>query len=203
MACAPLVSALLDALPQTQCTRCGYPDCRGYAEAMAAGEAGINRCPPGGAEGIARLARISGRTPLPLGPACGQEAPRALARIDESRCIGCALCLKACPVDAIVGAAKHMHTVIDAFCTGCELCLPVCPVDCIALVNASGERSGWSAWSTADAEVARARHAAHVARAEPMLQAVAQAAIASAAATASALARARSIAGRSPSQDSE
>ena len=162
-----LVEALLDALPQTQCTRCGYADCRSYAEAMAAGDADINRCPPGGRQGIERLARISGRPVVPLEPACGTEDPRALAVIDEAACIGCALCLKACPVDAIVGAAKHMHTVIERLCTGCDLCVPVCPVDCIALVNASGDRTGWDAWSAAAADQARARHASHRQRFDP------------------------------------
>ena len=156
-----LAEALLDALPQTQCRRCGYDDCRGYAEAMAGGSADINRCPPGGAEGIARLARIAQRPALPLDPGCGSESPRTLARIDESACIGCALCLKACPTDAIVGAGKRMHTVIEAACTGCELCLPVCPVDCIGLVCASGDRAGWSAWSPALAAQARRRYDAH------------------------------------------
>jgi len=159
-----LAEALLDALPQTQCTRCGYADCRAYADAIAEGATGINRCPPGGTEGIERLARIAGRPVAPLDAACGSEGPRALALIEEAACIGCALCLKACPVDAIVGAAKHMHTVVDLLCTGCELCLPVCPVDCIALVNASGERIGWSAWSSDDACLARERYAAHSAR---------------------------------------
>src|ERR1035441_9155748 len=144
---AALAKALLDALPQTQCTRCGYADCRAYAEAIASGDADVNRCPPGGAEGIARLARIAARPVVALAPGCGSEAPRVLAVIDEAACIGCALCLKACPSDAIVGAAKRMHTVIDDLCTGCELCLPACPVDCISLVNASDARTGWSAWS--------------------------------------------------------
>lgn len=161
---AALADALHDALPQTQCRRCGYADCRGYAEAMAAGQAQVNRCPPGGADGIERLARIAGRSVLPLDSECGVEAPRTLAWIDEAACIGCALCLKACPADAIVGAAKRMHTVIDAECTGCELCLPVCPVDCISLVNASGERTGWSAWSDAQAQNARLRYEAHRSR---------------------------------------
>jgi H+/Na+-translocating ferredoxin:NAD+ oxidoreductase subunit B len=159
-----LVETLLDALPQTQCTRCGYADCRGYAEAIAGGAIGINRCPPGGAEGIARLARLSGRPVVPLDPECGSEGPRALAVIDEAACIGCALCLKACPVDAIVGAAKQMHTVIDELCTGCELCVPVCPVDCIALVATGRAGTGWDAWSERAALTARARYAAHVAR---------------------------------------
>ena len=155
-----VAAALLDALPQTQCRRCGFADCRSYADAMAAGEADVNRCPPGGAEGVGRLARIVGRPARPLDADCGAEGPRSLAVIDEAACIGCALCLKACPVDAIVGAAKRMHTVVEASCTGCELCLPVCPVDCIALVVTDGELGGWQAWSAEQAETARARHAA-------------------------------------------
>ena len=158
---AALAASLLDALPQTQCRRCGYADCRDYAEAIASGAADVNRCPPGGAEGVARLARIAGRPVRPLDSECGAEGPRALARIDEAACIGCALCLKACPTDAIVGAATRMHTVVDALCTGCELCLPVCPVDCIALVPASGDRTGWYAWSPAQAERARRRYERH------------------------------------------
>jgi electron transport complex protein RnfB len=163
-AAATLADALLDALPQTQCTRCGYADCRGYAEAIAAGQAEVNRCPPGGAEGVERLARIAMRAVVPLNPECGSEGPRLLAVIDEAACIGCALCLKACPADAIVGAAKHMHTVIDGLCTGCELCLPACPVDCISLRVASGERTGWNAWSSAQAGQARRRYDAHARR---------------------------------------
>ncbi len=128
-----LAARIHDALPQTQCTRCGYPDCAGYAQAVAEGEAGINQCPPGGAEGIARLAQLTGRELLPLDPQFGTEGPRAMAVIDEAWCIGCTLCLDACPTDAIVGINKHMHTVIEAHCTGCELCIPVCPVDCISL----------------------------------------------------------------------
>ena len=158
----PSLADRLDAaLPQTQCTRCGYPDCRGYADAMAAGEADINRCPPGGAEGILRLAAISGRPVLPLDAGRGVEGPRQLAVIDEAWCIGCTLCIKACPVDCIVGASKLMHTVIDPLCTGCELCIPVCPVDCISLVPVTGERTGWQAWSAAQAEEARDRYAFH------------------------------------------
>ena len=152
----------LDAvLPQTQCTRCGYPDCRAYAEAVASGEAALNRCPPGGAEGVQRLAALTGRPALPLDAACGAEGPRLLAVIDEAWCIGCTLCLPACPVDAILGANKRMHTVIDDRCTGCELCVPACPVDCIQLVPVTGERTGWQAWTAADAEAARERHAFH------------------------------------------
>ncbi len=160
-ATSSLADRLEDALPQTQCTRCGYADCRAYAEAIAEGEADVNRCPPGGAEGVLRLARVADRTASPLDPDCGIEAARAVAVIDEAACIGCALCLKACPVDAIVGAGKRMHTVVEALCTGCELCLPVCPVDCISLVVASGAATGWSAWSAEQAEVSRSRYAAH------------------------------------------
>jgi Na+-translocating ferredoxin:NAD+ oxidoreductase subunit B len=156
-----LVDALDAALPQTQCTRCGYPDCRAYAQAMADGEADINRCPPGGAEGIVRLAALTGRPARPLDPARGTEGPRTLAVIDEAWCIGCTLCIKACPVDCIVGASKRMHTVVDAQCTGCELCVPACPVDCIAIVPVTGDRTGWAAWSPADAEAARERYDFH------------------------------------------
>ena len=159
-----LADRLNDALPQTQCTRCGYPDCRHYAEAIAAGDAAINQCPPGGAEGIARLAAITGRAVVALNPANGHEGPRRLALIDEAWCIGCTLCIKACPVDCIVGAPKLMHTVIESLCTGCELCIPVCPVDCIALEDATPHASGWSAWSATQADEARTRYAAHSAR---------------------------------------
>ncbi len=128
-------SSELDALlPQTQCRQCGYPGCRAYARAMAIGAADINRCPPGGPRVAERLARRLGRPVRPIDPACGQVRPYTLARIDESRCIGCVACIRACPVDAIVGARKRMHTVIESECTGCELCVPACPVDCIRLV---------------------------------------------------------------------
>jgi electron transport complex protein RnfB len=133
---------------------------------MAAGDADVDRCPPGGAEGVRRLSQATGRQIRPLDAECGQEGPRRLARVDEAACIGCALCLPACPVDAIVGAARHLHVVIGAHCTGCELCLPACPVDCIVMVDGpTGARTGWDAWSPAEADRARARHAAHVARA--------------------------------------
>ncbi|MGY4829573.1 electron transport complex subunit RsxB [Sphaerotilaceae bacterium SBD11-9] len=164
LARSDLAEALNDALPQTQCTRCGYPDCHAYAQAMADGDAEINQCPPGGAEGIARLARITGRPALPLSAEHGVEGPRQLAVIDEAWCIGCTLCLAACPVDAIVGGPKLMHTVIDPQCTGCELCIPVCPVDCISLVNVTGERTGWQAWSGEQAAEARGRYAFHTLR---------------------------------------
>lgn len=139
------------ALPQTQCRRCGYAGCRPYADAVAAGEA-INRCPPGGDAGVASLAAITGRPLLPLNTALGQPGPLLNARIDEAWCIGCTLCIQACPVDAIVGGPKRMHTVVAALCTGCELCLPPCPVDCIVMTPAG------RAWSASDVDAARSRH---------------------------------------------
>ena len=151
-------------LPQTQCTRCGYPDCAAYADAIALQGAPINQCPPGGAEGIARLSAITGQPLLPLNPANGVEGPRAVAVIDEAWCIGCTLCLDACPTDAIFGSNKLMHTVIEPHCTGCELCIPVCPVDCISLENVTGEQSGWAAWSAAQAETALERYTIHSGR---------------------------------------
>jgi len=163
---AALADRLDAALPQTQCTRCGYADCRHYAEAMARGEAPINQCPPGGAEGIARLATITGDPVIALNPSHGHEGPRKLVVIDEDWCIGCTLCIKACPVDCIVGAPKSMHTVIEHLCTGCELCLPVCPVDCISVEDATPGASGWAAWSPAQADEARQRYAAHRERTE-------------------------------------
>lgn len=151
-------------LPQTQCTKCGYEGCRPYADAIASGEASYNQCPPGGAQGVARLAQLLGRPVIPLNPQNGIERPRPRAVIDESLCIGCTLCLQACPVDAIVGAAKLMHTVIEARCTGCDLCVPPCPVDCIDMVPVTGERTGWDAWSPPQADAARAHFEAHQAR---------------------------------------
>jgi electron transport complex protein RnfB len=155
-----LLERILDALPQTQCTRCGYPDCRAYAQALAQGQAQINQCPPGGREGIARLAAITGLPELALNPVHGQEGPRAVAVIDEDWCIGCTLCQPVCPTDAIVGGNKLMHTVIEGHCTGCELCLPVCPVDCIRMEVVT-QTSGWQAWTGAQALQARSRYAAH------------------------------------------
>jgi len=163
---ADLAARIDAALPQTQCTRCGYPDCRRYAEAIAAGEAPINQCPPGGAEGIRRLAALTDRSVIALNPANGIEGPRKVVLIDEAWCIGCTLCIKACPVDCIVGAPKVMHTVIESLCTGCELCIPVCPVDCIAIEDATPGASGWAAWSPAQADEARERYALHRRRSE-------------------------------------
>ena len=134
-----LADAIDALLPQTQCTRCGYPTCHAYADAIARDEADIDRCPPGGADGVAALAHLLGRAPKPLDPAHGSEEAPTVASIDEDICIGCTKCIQACPVDAIVGAAKRMHTVIAGECTGCGLCLPPCPVDCIVLVAVAGE----------------------------------------------------------------
>ena len=133
---ADLATRIDALLPQTQCTQCGFDGCRPYAEAIAEGRADIDRCPPGGDEGVASLARLLGRAAKPLDPAYGEFRPPQVAVIDEAACIGCTLCIQACPVDAIVGASRLMHTVIASWCTGCELCVPPCPVDCIALVAA-------------------------------------------------------------------
>lgn len=158
---AALAAEILAVLPQTQCTRCGYPDCAAYAQGIARGAAGINQCPPGGAQGIAWLAALTGQPIVPLDPVHGTEGPRTVAFIDENWCIGCTLCIKACPTDAILGSNKLMHTVIEAYCTGCELCLPVCPVDCIELENVTGTASGWAAWSQPQADLARTRYEFH------------------------------------------
>jgi electron transport complex protein RnfB len=157
-----LADQIEDLLPQTQCTKCGYPACRPYAEAIARGEAEINQCPPGGIEGVARLAAVTGRRVIPINPANGIERPRPVAFIDESLCIGCTLCIQACPVDAILGAAKQMHTIIPERCTGGDLCVAPCPVDCIAMIPRTdapaSEPTGWAAWSQEQAAAARARH---------------------------------------------
>jgi electron transport complex protein RnfB len=143
-------------LPQTQCTRCGYAGCKPYAEAIASGEAQINQCPPGGRVTIDALAKLLGRTPLPLNPANGIEGPSLVAQIDEDRCIGCAKCLPPCPVDAIIGARRFMHTVIESVCTGCELCIAPCPVDCIVMVPARS--------NVPSSSLNRERYTAHTAR---------------------------------------
>ena len=139
----PLVERIDALLPQTQCGQCSYPGCRPYAEAISKDEADINQCPPGGDAGIRALADLLGREPKPLNPENGEEKPRTVVVIDEDRCIGCTLCIQACPVDAIVGAAKLMHTVIESECTGCDLCLPPCPVDCIDIVEVKTDVLRW------------------------------------------------------------
>ncbi len=167
----PTLSDQIEALlPQTQCTKCGYAGCRPYAEAIATSRAGINQCPPGGAQGIARLAGLLGRPVIPLNPANGVERTRPVALIDENWCIGCTLCIQACPVDAILGAAKQMHTIINELCTGCDLCVAPCPVDCISMVPLADaslqHKTGWDAWSAEQANAARARHVARTLRLE-------------------------------------
>ncbi len=159
-----LVEQLNNALPQTQCTRCGYPDCQRYAEAMDIGEADINQCPPGGIEGVERLAALTGKPALPLNPENGLEGPRTIAIIDEAWCIGCTLCIAVCPTDAIVGANKRMHTVVEPYCTGCELCIPACPVDCISLEPIDLNLSGWASWPQELADLARQRYDARTTR---------------------------------------
>jgi electron transport complex protein RnfB len=157
----PTLADRIDALlPQTQCTKCGYSGCRPYAEAVAAGDAAINQCPPGGAAGIAQLAALLHRPVLALNPANGTERALTVAVVDETLCIGCTLCIQACPVDCIVGAPTRMHTVIASQCTGCDLCVAPCPMDCIAMVEVEPPR----AWSRADADAARRRHAARTVR---------------------------------------
>jgi H+/Na+-translocating ferredoxin:NAD+ oxidoreductase subunit B len=143
-------------LPQTQCTKCGYEGCRPYAEAIVADMAGINQCPPGGSAGIVRLSELTGRPTIPLDAARGVEQPLRVAVIDESLCIGCTLCIQACPVDAIVGAVRRMHTVVPDWCNGCDLCVAPCPMDCIAMIPVEPER----VWSDEDASNSRARYLA-------------------------------------------
>jgi len=157
----PTVDDIDALLPQTQCTRCGYSGCRPYARAIAAGEAPINQCPPGGAATIDALAALLDRPLLPLNPANGAEGPTLIAQIDEEACIGCAKCLPPCPVDAIIGAHRQMHTVVLALCTGCELCVAPCPVDCITMVPRAALPHAPPAPGAAEN---RARYAAHGAR---------------------------------------
>ena len=141
----PVVEQIDAILPQTQCGQCNFPGCRPYAEAIAAGDAPINQCPPGGEAGVKALADLLGLDPVPLNPENGEEKPATVALIDEQTCIGCTLCIQACPVDAILGAPKLMHTVIAAECTGCDLCLPPCPVDCIEMIVRPRQDGNW-AW---------------------------------------------------------
>ena len=161
-----IASRVLDVLPQTQCTRCGFADCAEYAQSIALGQADINQCPPGGMEGVQRIADVVGLPAKPLNPDFGSEGPRNTVYIDEDWCIGCTLCIAACPTDAIWGSNKRMHAVMEQYCTGCELCLPVCPVDCIVVENVSAGNTGWSAWSQAQAQLARERYAFKTARRE-------------------------------------
>ncbi len=149
------IDALELLLPQTQCTQCGYAGCRPYAEAIVTQAAPINRCPPGGAAGIAVLSAHTGQPIVPLDPEAGTERPRRVAQIVAELCIGCTKCIEACPVDAIAGAPKRLHAVIVEACTGCDLCLPPCPVDCITMVIPPPGQEGWS---RADANAARARY---------------------------------------------
>lgn len=158
----PSVEAINALLPQTQCRRCGYEGCRPYAEAIASGMAPINRCPPGGAAGIARLANLLNTAPLPLDAGCGSEGPRTVARIEAEHCIGCTKCIQACPVDAIMGAPKRMHTVLAELCTGCDLCVPPCPVDCIVMEPLRPQPE--PVWSDSDARAARGRYEARTHR---------------------------------------
>jgi electron transport complex protein RnfB len=139
----PVADQIDSVLPQSQCGLCGHPGCKAYAEAIVASEADINQCPPGGEGVMLELAKMLDRDPKPLDSETTEAKPPALAVIDEQTCIGCTLCIQACPVDAIVGSAKQMHTVIASECTGCELCLPPCPVDCITMVPIQAEVSSW------------------------------------------------------------
>ena len=139
----PIIEKIDSILPQTQCGQCGYPGCKPYATAIANGEADINQCPPGGDDGIHKLADLLGVDYKPLNEEHGVPKPKSVAIIDEKTCIGCTLCIQACPVDAILGSAKHMHTIIEKECTGCELCLPPCPVDCIDMVPLKETTENW------------------------------------------------------------
>ncbi|WP_423048993.1 electron transport complex subunit RsxB [Undibacterium sp. SXout7W] len=150
-----LVEQIDRLLPQTQCTKCGYPSCHLYAQAIANGEAKHNQCPPGGKEGISRLSQLLNYPVLALDNSHGLERERSVAVIEEAYCIGCTLCIQACPVDAIIGAPKQMHTVLVDLCTGCDLCVSPCPVDCISMEVVTPGETGWQAWSQAQADQSR------------------------------------------------
>jgi len=191
---ASLAGRIDAVLPQTQCTRCSFDGCAPYADALAAGTTDLNRCPPGGDAVVVALAALTGRPAKPIDAECGTPGPLLLAVIDEAACIGCTLCIEACPVDAIIGAQKRMHAILPSLCSGCELCVAPCPVDCISMVPAQRE------WTAADAGAARTRYRARnarVARAERIANRKAAPSIESAerkkrqAAVAAALARAR------------
>src|SRR5687767_11078578 len=152
-----LAKIIEDALPQTQCTKCGFNGCKPYAIAIATGEANYNQCPPGGKQGIENLAKILHKPIIPLNIEHGSERVRHVAVINEQECIGCTLCIQACPVDAIIGAAKHMHNVLADWCTGCDLCVSPCPVDCIDMKPVTVD-TGWNAWSTEQANLSRQRY---------------------------------------------
>ncbi|MDD5296408.1 MAG: electron transport complex subunit RsxB [Rhodocyclaceae bacterium] len=151
----PLVDQIDAILPQTQCGQCGFPGCKPYATAIAKGEADINCCPPGGEEGIRKLADLLGREFKALSAEHGVEKPKQVALIIEDTCIGCTLCLQACPVDAIIGAAKQMHTVVAPLCTGCELCVPPCPVNCIVMKTVDESVDNWK-WKYPVVEIRKA-----------------------------------------------
>ena len=150
----PFVDRINAILPQTQCTKCGFEGCKPYAQALAAGSTDINRCPPGGDAGVAALAKLLDKPIKPIDPACGEPGPLRVAVIDEQHCIGCTLCIDACPVDAIIGANKQMHTVMTDWCTGCDLCLAPCPVDCIDMIDLPAQET----WPTQRAHLAKPRY---------------------------------------------
>ena len=154
-------------LPQTQCARCGYPGCLPYAQAVAQGQAEINQCPPGGQKTVDALAHLLKRPAVALNPDFGRvPEQRMLAVIEEEHCIGCTLCIQACPLDAIIGAAKLMHTVLLEECSGCELCLPPCPVDCIQMVAVSDYPHIYPNWTRVQAKRAKQRFLARQKRLE-------------------------------------
>lgn len=155
------LKAILNALPQTQCGRCGFSDCEEYAKALLMGAAKINRCPVGGHHTISLLAQLLNQNVIALDTTYGEESPRYVALINEDACTGCTRCIKTCPVDAIIGASKKSHTVFEKWCVGCHKCIDICPMDCITTKNVSGDKTSWEAWSQDDARRAQARYLAH------------------------------------------